>query len=224
MAGIDMAGGAYSGIVGGAMSLIGGLFSGHNQAPELNQVHLDPATKGQDLFLEQGKNLPQVSQTLQEANDLSNDMFKSNIAKFAPNLESTNQQIGANAEDLLSGKVPIHGATTGYGGQPLSARDLGLTSDDLMTSGVGMAGSALTGARALNPFEHDSTSLLLSPGALLSRDDAHQYQANDIENQQAQIKAKADSINPLLSGLTGAAGTLGSLFKSQRSTSVGGGF
>lgn len=201
--------GAYGGIVGGAMSLLGGIMSGGNKGPTLSQVHLDPTTTGQTDFLQQGAALPQVKQTLNEADDLSNQMFQKNIAKFAPETSQTNKQIGTNAEDMLSGKVPLSGAyATGANGQPLSARDLGMTSDDLMTQGVGMAGSAMSGAQALNPFNHDVTDTLLSPGALLSRSDSHQYQANDIANQQALIRAKANSINPLMSGVSAAAGNL----------------
>ena len=191
------------------MSLLGGIMGGNNKGPSLSQVHLDPTTTGQTDFLKQGAALPQVKQTLNEADDLSNQMFQKNIAKFAPEVSQTNKQIGANAEDMLSGKVPLSGAyATGANGQPLTPRDLGMTSDDLMSQGVGMAGQAMQGAQALNPFNHDVTDTLLSPSALLSRDDAHKYQANDIANQQAEINAKAAGINPIMSGISAAAGNL----------------
>lgn len=200
--------GAYGGLIGGATSLMGTLMGSGQKGVDLGQVHLDPITKGQDLFLEQGKNLPQVGQTLNEANDLSNEMFKKNIAKFAPEVEQTNRAIGQNAEDLLSGNLSLHNNMTGFNGGQLTARDLGITTDDLMGQGVGLAGQSLKGAQALNPFNHDVTSTLIGPGSMLAREDSHKYQANDLANQELQIKSKGDSINPIMSGISGAAGSL----------------
>lgn len=203
--------GAYSGLVGGASSLVSALMGGP-KAAHIQGVHLDPATKGQDLFLEQGKNLPQVSQTIQAANDLSNDMFKANMAKFAPEAEQTNRQIGSNAAQLLAGEVPTAvGQGAGYNGRNLSARDLGLTMDDLMTSGVGMAGASLKGAQALNPFNTGSLNTLITPGALLKRDDAETYHNNDIANQQLQINSQGQGINPIMSGISGAISGIGGI-------------
>lgn len=197
-------GSSYGGLIGGAMSLIGALMPGP-KAPKMQGVNLDPVTKGQDMFLKQGEHLPEVSQTIQEANDLSNRMFQANIAKFAPDVAQTNRQIGTNAASLLAGNVPASvGAGAGFNGRGLSARDLGLTMDDLMTAGVGQSGASLKGALALNPFEHGSLETLIGPGALLKRDDALTYHNNDIANQQLQIRSQGQNISPIMSGIQGA--------------------
>lgn len=200
-------GGGYGGLVSGAMGLLNGIMAGGKKGPELRQVTLPGVTKGQTDFLSQEANLPGVSETIQLGNDLSTEMFKRNLAQFAPDIEQTNRNIGSNAADLLAGEVP-NGEGQGYNGRALTARDLGLTADDLMTSGVGMAGSAMEGARALNPFNHGVTETLLSPGALLAREDAHLYEDNDRRNQQRLIRAKAAGINPIMSGISAAAGNL----------------
>jgi len=219
-------GGGYGGLISGAMGLLGGILSGSQKGPQLQQMALPDVTNAQTDFLKQGANLPSVEQTVQEANDLSNRMFQGNIAKFAPEVMATNQQIGRNAALESAGELPF-GQGSGYNGRNLTPRDLGLTSDDIMSQGVGMAGSALQGARALNPFEHTATDTLLSPGALQARSDAQAYQANQIANEQALIRAKANSINPIMSGISGFTGSLlggmGGMFGSQRGGSSSGG-
>ena len=194
-------GGGYSNLVGGAITLMNGIMAaGSKKGPELRQVTLPGVNQGQTDFLSQEANLPGVSSTVQQANDLSTEMFHKNLAQFAPDIEQTNRNIGANASDMLAGNV-ANGEGQGFNGRALTARDLGLTSDDLMSSGVGMSASALEGARSLNPFNHGSVETLLSPGSLLARGDSHLYEDNDRRNQQRLIQSKASGINPYLAGI-----------------------
>lgn len=200
------------GMVAGAGELISALAGSGAKGTSLKQTILDPIESGQDLFLKQGEKLPQVKQTLDIADDISNRQFQERMAKYAPNYLATNQQIGQNAADLLEGKIPLGGAyNQGYNGRGLTLQDfqgegnIGMTADDLMNQGAGMARGSMEGARAWDPFHHNVTDTLLTPGALLSREDAHKYQLTDLLNQQRLIRAKGAGITPWMSAI--AAGT-----------------
>ncbi len=202
--------GAYgSGIISGGLQLASVLSGGPAAFKPAQLSALDPIQQGQTEFLKQGDKLNAVKQTLNEADDLSNRMFQQNIDKFAPEFLATNKQIGSNAADMLAGKVPLGGAfNTGYGGRGLTSRDLGMTSDDLMTAGAGMSQESMQGAQAYSPFHHSVLDTLITPGALLAREDAHKYKLNDLMNQQNAVRAKASGINPIMSGISGAMGSL----------------
>ncbi len=203
--------GPYGAAIGAVLGgVLGGILYKPIEPPKLTQAKLDSVTKGQSDFLEQGQHLGEVGDLIQKANNLSNDRYKEDLGKFAPNLEGTVGRIGATGAALASGRLPEGFLSGGPGGSQLTPADLGLTSDSVKKTGSELVGAGLTGAAKLNPFNTTSTGTLINPGALLQRKDAANYYNTGLKNQAILGKSVADAINPFASGMATGVGSMGS--------------
>lgn len=179
-------GGPYGAIAG---AVIGGVLGALEKNPQLKIQKYDPAdvTEGQNQFLQQGAGIGGVSQTLQQANRIDNAAYQKQASEFAPNLMGNVAKNAANTSSLLGGNL-TGGVQSALGKGGATARDLGLTSDQLQQMGAGRLGGEVNAATSLNPFNETATDTLISPAALLKRTDQANMYNNQIQNQQLQAK------------------------------------
>jgi hypothetical protein len=175
-------GGPYGAIAG---AVIGGVLGALEKTPHLQLEKFNPAdvTFGQNQFLTQGDKIGDVSKTLAQANSIDNTSFQKDASEFAPNLLGNLKQQGANATSLLNGQL-TPGVQAALGKPGATARDLGLTSQQLMQQGAGELQGELKTATGLNPFNETATSTLLTPAALLQRKDQNDLYNLNVRNQQ----------------------------------------
>lgn len=205
-----MLGGPFGALAGG---VLGGILGAFQSTPTFTPYKYNPrdVTTGQNQFLTQGAGLPGVQGVLQQANKIDNASYQKDASEFAPNLMGNVAQNGANTSALLSGNLStgVQDATGKFGA---TGRDLGLTSDQLMQAGAGQLGAETKTATGLNPFNETSTDTLLSPAALLKRQDSIDLKNNQIFNQQSLAQFGAQNTNntssSILSGLGSLAGNL----------------
>lgn len=204
--GANIAGGAISGagagmMVGGpwgavAGAVVGGVLGALQDTPTLALEKWSPADvrQGQNQFLTQGENIGAVSKTLAEANRIDNASFQRDASEFAPNLMGNLKQQGANTSALLAGQLSP-GVQAALGKPGATARDLGLTSDQLRQQGASQLGAETKTALSLNPFNETATSTLLSPAALLQRKDQNDLHNLNIRNQAAGARFAGEAAN-----------------------------
>lgn len=202
-------GGPWGAVAGG---VIGGVLGALGNTPEFKPKKYTPAsvTEGQGQFMQQAEGLPGVSKVLQDANRIDNASYQRDASEFAPNLMGNIAQQGENNAALLSGNL-TPGVQAALGKPGATARDLGLTSDQLMLAGAGNLGGELKTAIGLNPFNETSTDTLISPSALLKRQDSYDLRNNQIANQQRMINFGESNSNlpsSILSGIGSLAGSL----------------
>jgi hypothetical protein len=180
-AGFQM-GGPWGAVAG---AVVGGVLGALEKNPQLQLQKYDPAdvTSGQNQFLQQGAQIGNVSGVLAHANQIDNASYQKQASQFAPNLMGNVRQNAANTSSLLAGQLP-GGVAAATGKNGATARDLGLTSDQLMQQGAGQLGQETRTATGLNPFNETATSTLLSPSALLQRTDQANMYNLGIENQR----------------------------------------
>ena len=105
------------------------------------------------------------------------------------------------AQKMQNGELPFS-----FGGQSLTARDLGLTEDDLIKQSAPEVAQGLQMAQGFNPFSYNTQQMLLSPQDLLQRQDAldyHNYQ-NNVQRQlmlNQRRNVGLDTITGVLKGI-----------------------
>lgn len=185
--------------------------------PTLNQVSLTPVTTGQDQFQRQAAGIPAVAALLQKTADLDNAGYQSGVFGVDPNLKSNIGSVDALARQYSLGGVSddtrgaINRSTAfnalqgGYAGPLNDATGSGNTGANMQTASnavqVGqtalneqLQAPALTqqaaqASLALNPTHVDVGSTLISPAALLARQDAADYYNNQLTNQAMLVNA-----------------------------------
>jgi hypothetical protein len=198
---------AIGAIAGG---LIGAFGSGASKNVQQRGLTLGPYTGGQQQFLEQGKNIGDVSRLLGEANKIDNLKYRQQAAQFAPNLFGNIAQNATNTSDMLSGNL-TQGIQDTIGKPGATGRDLGLTPYQLQLRGANRVGIEGDTARKLTPFNETAMDTLISPAALQQRQDQLDTQNNQILNQSKLMAAGASNTNPLGSGLAAGLGAFGNL-------------
>ena len=175
--------GPYGAIAG---AVIGGVLGSLEDNPTYTpyQYNLASVTQGQNQFLQQGDKIGDVSGTLAEANKLSNASYQKDASEFAPNLMGNIKQSGANTASALSGNL-TPGVQNALGKPGASARDLGLTSAQLQRGGASQLMGETQASTSLNPYNETATDTLMSPSALLARQDQANMYNNNILNQNA---------------------------------------
>ncbi len=199
---------AIGAVAGGLMGAFG---SGAAKNVQPKGLKLGPYTQGQTQFLEQGKNIGDVSQLLGEANKIDNLKFRQQAEQFSPNLFGNMAQNNANTASFLGGNV-TPGMAAAAGKEGATARDFGLTPYQLQLRGANRVGIEGDIARKLTPFNETATDTLISPAALLKRQDQLDTLNNQIKNQQTLMAAGAANTNPLGSGIAAGMGGMGNMF------------
>lgn len=208
--------------------------------PQLSQVKLSLPASGQTDFLKQSANIPLVAQLLQKTADLDNSAFQQGVFGVDPSLQGNIGSVdemarlyGLGAVDdetraALQRQTAYNALQGGYGA-PLSdatgaytpsssmanaaqAVSVGQTAAREQAAAPALAAQALQASLALNPTHVDVGSTLISPGALLSRQDSAKYFNNDIENQMRLANAGIQQ-GQQTAAVNSAASGLGSLFK-----------
>lgn len=120
-----------------------------------------------------------LSNILERTNDKSNAQYRHDLFSVSPTLQGNIATQGANTQSFLNGQIPTDVAVQvgnrdaetsllgGYGGSQsarnLTARDLGLTSLDLIDKGNAGLQSQLGYSQALNPYQSNTLDYLGNP-------------------------------------------------------------
>ncbi len=212
------------------------------------QIHITPVTTGQTQFQEQAAALPQVAALLQKTADLDNAAYQSGVFGLDPNLKSNigsvdemSRLYGLGAVDdetraALQRQTAYNALQGGYGAPLADATGAGGPSGSMASAAqavnVGrealnrqqqapeLAQQAEAASLALNPTHIDVGSTLISPAALLARQDAADYYNNNLTNSaslinaQGQATADQQAINggaKAAGGIASAAGGMGGM-------------
>jgi len=175
---------------------------GNYTVPSLINYTGTPYDTGYQQYLQAGNKYGgQLSNFLERTNDRSNAQYRTDLFKTSPTLHRNIAQQGVNTAQFLRGQIPTdvqalvknNAAETsllgGYGGSQMSrnltARDLGITSLDLIERGNRGLAQQFGLSQSLNPYQSDTLSLLMSPGQL----QANQTNENRYINQSANQNA-----------------------------------
>lgn len=137
------------------MGFLSDLFGSKPTVPSLPALNL--GTEQQNAIAGNIKSLPASEQLVGAANQFNQSQIQSMLEKAIPNYNAITGQAGSTIDSLLKGEIPVDVSAAvqnsdaakalggGYGGSgmhgDLVARDLGLTSLDLVTKGLTSAES-----------------------------------------------------------------------------------
>jgi hypothetical protein len=179
---------------------------GNYTTPDLQDYTGTPYDTGYQQFLQGGNKYGgRISNFLEKTNDRSNQQYRSDLFGQSPTLRRNITQQGANTQSFLRGQIPAdvqslvknNAAETslfgGFGGSQmarnLTARDLGLTSLDLIGRGNQGLEQQFGLAQRLSPYQSDTLSYLMNPSQLQS----NQTNENRYINQSANTNALAEA-------------------------------
>jgi hypothetical protein len=205
-----------------------------------------PAWTGLNLADEQLKAISANADALTSAGDLATktnrinrDQLTTMLRAAIPGYDDIVAHVSGNISDLTSGKIPsdvsqrVQQSTAeeavagGYGGtgasRNLTARDLGLTSLNLMQTGTSMAESWMTTMdRMFAPGMFDLTSMFVTPGSMFATDMANKEAQWGVQWLQNQIKAMPDPFGEALGQFLGGIGDTAASYWT-RGAAAGGG-
>ena len=185
------------------------------------QIHITPVTTGQDQFQQQAAALPEVAALLQKTANLDNSAYQKGVFGLDPNLQSNIGSVdemsrlyglGAvddetkaalqrqNAFNALQGGYAAPLADATGAANPASsmanaaqAVSVGQEALNRQQQAPQLAQQAEAASLALNPTHVDVGSTLISPAALLARQDAADYYNNNLSNQALLINAQGQA-------------------------------
>jgi hypothetical protein len=225
----------YSAIIGLASSAAKGIGSAQSASAQKDALTFTPklykpgaVDQGQTQFLAQGAELGNISDILNRANRQDNAAYQKRLMEEDPSLAAGIAATDQAASDYSKGiiapdvqrKLDRDSAYAalqgGYGGtgeegssgmadaqQLVNTMKYRLNEQSVLAPE--MQAKAFNYANALNPTESNVADTLLSPAALLQRQDQLDLYNNQIKNQQEQLnaKAKAESGNIFFGTNTG---------------------
>jgi hypothetical protein len=175
---------------------------------------------GYQDFLGQGKYTGQTEKMLNKITNKENSQYRKNLSKYTPSLIGDIGTYAANNSALVNGQIPAdvlgqvqrgdaEGALfNGFGdsgmSRNLTARDLGLTSLQLMQQG----GNNLAGieglSSSLNPVKASALNYLTTPTQFLQSDiSQNQYGTNVYNQNQTNSTQNANQRAQLIASLMG---------------------
>lgn len=174
--------------------------------PQFQNYTETPYTTGYEQYLQGGnKYAPQINRFLERQNDLSNQQFRGDLFRSSPTLRGNIAQQGRLTQQFLRGEIPPdvqaqlanRAAETSLAGgfsgsqvaRNLTARDLGLTSLDMISRGQQGLGQQLGYAQALNPYQSNTLDYLMTPQQLLSTQIQQNQFGNNVYNQNQRSLA-----------------------------------
>ena len=215
-----------SGAIGGVGSLLGGQAQQNaiNSAiPKPLSYSLSPSG-AQQQFTQQGQLLPQVATLLQNAANLDNSAYQQGVFALDPALQGNIAGVDTLANQFARGYVDpqtqaaiqrqtaYNALQGGYAesGMADAAQRVAVArqAQTEQNESPQLQGEAMNQSLALNPTHVDVGSTLLSPAAILQRQDAQDAYNNQQRNQfaaaNAALAAKAGGSS--LGGIFGGAG------------------
>lgn len=219
------------GLAGSAVAGAGAASSASDQQGALQNfdpvmLNLGSVQQGQNQFLSQGAALPDVAALLARANNQDNAAYQARILADNPSLAGSIAALSKKASDYSQGVIApdvqrkldrdsaYQALQGGFGGDSnfKGANDLVNTSKYRLNEQAVLAPQlnqqAFQYSAALNPTNSDVATSLLSPAALLQRQDQQDQYNTTIANQQAQLNAQADAAKgSILFGTNASGGT-----------------
>jgi len=194
---------------------------GNYSTPELQNYGGTPYDTGYQQFLEGGNKYGgRLSNFLEKTNDRSNQQYRGDLFRSSPTLRGNIGQQGRNTSSFLRGEIPADvqalvknnaAETSLFGGfngsqmgRNLVARDLGLTSLDLIGRGNQGLEQQFGLASRLNPYQSSTLDYLLNPGQLQSNQTNENRYINQSANQNALSTAQSkNQLTSLIASLMG---------------------
>jgi hypothetical protein len=208
-------------------------------AVQQQQIHLGDVTQGQSQFQQQAAAIPEIAALLQKTANLDNSAYQKGVFGLDPNIQGNiasvdemsrlyglgavddetraalNRQTAYNA---LQGGFRGPDATAATGGNPAQSAQsaaqavaVGKEAINRQAQAPALAQEAAQASLALNPTHVDVGSTLISPAALLARQDAADYYNNNLSNQALLINAQGQATSNQQSGNAIASGAGGLL-------------
>lgn len=188
------------GVLGGAASFFGA--SQQKKALEslkLAKPQYEDVGTAQQGFADQGRNLPAVADLLGKSSTLDNEAILARLQESDPSAVANTQATSQLASDRAMGGLQpdtidaIKRANAysslqgGYAGSSMADDSLALKTNQARLNAIkqapGLNTQAMTMATELAPVNPDVAQTLISPGAILQRDDQEANYNNDILNQ-----------------------------------------
>ncbi len=197
------------------MGFLNSIFGSTPKVPDFKPVDL--AQSQTKALAENQAALPAAEALTTTANAFSQDQIAKMLEKYAPGFGANSSQIGKNISSELQGKLPTDVLNTiqqsgaakalqgGFGGSQfgwnLTAKDLGLTSLQLMQQGQSAAESwtALVD-RMFAPGQMDVSSMFITPQLQFAADQSNNQGEWNAQWLKNQVKAQP---NPIAAGLVG---------------------
>lgn len=237
---------AAAALIGGGLNAAGAAIKTKVKAPPAPKVNAgEEAGKAIAANIE---NLPQAQTLAEQVNKFNQQELMDQLKEFAPYAQETARAQSKNLLEQAQGKIPkdvadqiyrstaarsLAGGTGGsqYAGN-LTARDLGLTSLQLMNQSLANSNVYLSGVRQnLMAPNFDVASMFISPSQQIQTQMWNEtnrfnrdYLANQLRAAQSAATAFGNSLQQMGTGLTGAAmGGLGTMMTGTPSTGSPGG-
>ncbi len=189
------------GIFGGAFNIVGGLLASPPKVPSIEK--LNPLQTALESTSVNRTNLPGLTDLARDTTRAQSDILLETLRRTIPRFDEIFAKESQNTSDFLSGVIPqdVQNAIArksgsravaggfGYGSARtnLEARDLGLTSLDIMKTGMDTGGRWLQQAAALTtPAVFNISSMFLNPTQIYQMENEQnlqQFQRQFAKNQ-----------------------------------------
>lgn len=232
----------FSAIMNLASSAAAGAGAASSASAAKDALQFDPVlykpadvSSGQTQFLGQGENLGAVADLLKKVNAQDNAAYQARLFAANPSLAGSIANVSKKANDYAAGVIApdvqakldrdsaYKALQGGYGGQGTEGSSPFADAQKLVNTSLyrlneqsvmapQAAQQAFDYSKALSPTNSDVAATLLSPAALLQRQDQQNMFNTQIANQQAQLdaQAKAAKGNIIMGTNTASAGGGGS--------------
>lgn len=237
---------ALGALVGGGLNAAGAAIKTKVKAPAAPKVNAgEEAGKAIAANIE---NLPQAQTLAEKVNAFNQEQLMGTLKQFAPYAQETAKAQSKSILEQAQGKIPkdvadqiyrstaARSLTGGTGGSQfagnLTARDLGLTSLQLMNQSIANSNVYLSGVRQnLMAPNFDVASMFISPSQQISVQQWNEtnrfnrdYLASQLRASQSAATAFGNSMQQMGTGLTGASmGALGGMMGGGMGGGGGGG-
>lgn len=221
--------GAAGGAAGSIVSTIGNLIKKKVKAPDF--IPVDTSKEIGRATAANQANLPAIQQLASETNQFTQEQLLGALRAAIPDLEKINEQASKNLEAQLAGRLPedVIGAinrstaaqnqAAGVGGSQfgrnLTARDMGLTSLQLMNQGFANATNWLSNVRQnqVGP-QFDVSSMFISPAQQIQVTAANnegQMRSQFLKSQLDALQAPRSIIGQGMNQFGQSLGSMGSM-------------
>jgi hypothetical protein len=226
------------------MSFLSSIFGSKPTVPTLPSLSLG-TEQGKAIANNQAA-LPASEKLVSQANTFTQQQIQSMLEQAIPGYKNLVSSVSGNIQGMVGGQIPTDVQTAvqqssaasavagGYGGSEmagnLTARDLGMTSLDIMNQGISTAQSWMAELDKLfSPGMLDVSSMFVTPGQQASFDVEERNAQFQQQWMQNQIAAMPDPIaagiyEGIQSNFNAFLGSAGSLMKMGAGGGAGGGF
>ncbi len=201
-----------------AGSIAGTLIRGdlRPEVPKFNKI--DAGAEQSKAISNNLKNLPGAENLASQTSTFNQEQIQKMLEAAIPNYQALVSGVSGNIESMVRGDIPkdvqnmlqmkgagqaLAGGYTGTGmAHNLEARDLGLTSLDLIQKGISTAGQWLQQMNSIYaPGTMNVTSMFLTPEQQISHDVSERDKKWDVAWLRNQIKAQPGPVASAFAGL-----------------------